>query len=124
MSKKEAPHIAKGKAGEDAAAEYIAAKGYRIVARNYRAGKGEIDIIAWAHDRLLVFFEVKTRKNDDFGGPESAISPKKRKLLLSTAGAYMDEVGYDWAVRFDVVAILLDQGGVREIRHHEDAFFS
>ncbi len=122
--KNEAPHMAKGRAGEQAAAEYIADKGYRIVARNYRAGRGEIDLIAWANDRLLVFFEVKTRKNDDFGGPESAISSQKRKMLINTAGAYMEEVGYDWAVRFDVVAILLDNGVVQEIRHHEDAFFS
>ncbi len=122
--KNEAPHMAKGRAGEQVAAEYIADKGYRIVARNYRAGKGEIDLIAWANDRLLVFFEVKTRKNDNFGGPESAISPKKRKILINTAGAYMEEIGYDWAVRFDVIAILMDKGQMLEIRHHEDAFFS
>ena len=118
-----APHLEKGEAGERIAAEYIAAKGYRIVAQNFRAGKGEIDLIAWANDQLLVFIEVKTRSDDRFGGPEEAVTLKKQKLLINTAGAYMEQIGYEWVVRFDVVAILMQQNKVLEIRHHEDAFF-
>ncbi len=122
--KPKAPHIEKGEAGEQIAAEYLEAKGYRIVARNFRAGKGEIDLIAWQNDKLLVFFEVKTRSNDHFGGPEEAVTLKKQKLLINTAGAYMEQIGYDWAVRFDVIAILMKDNTVLELRHHEDAFFS
>ncbi len=112
-----------GQLGEDAAAAYLMEKGYRIVARNYRAGRGEIDLIAWANEQLLVFFEIKTRSSEDFGGPEGAVSARKQHVIARTAGAYMVEIGYEWAIRFDVVAIIARDGQVREIRHHEDAFF-
>jgi putative endonuclease len=120
---KKAAHIEKGKVGEQLAAEYLTGKGYRIVVQNFRAGKGEIDLIGWWGDKLLVFFEVKTRNDDSFGGPEEAITVKKQKLLINTAGVYMEQIGYDWEVRFDVVAIILKKSTVVEIRHHEDAFF-
>lgn len=112
-----------GLQGEDLAAAYLAEKGYRIATRNYRAGRGEIDIIAWANDQLLVFVEVKTRASDAFDGPEGAITTKKQQMLLQTAGAYMLEIGYEWAVRFDVVAIVWPHSAAPVIRHIEDAFF-
>jgi putative endonuclease len=113
-----------GKIGENLAAEHLQAKGYRIAVRNFRAGRGEIDIIAWAPEgRLLVFIEVKTRKNDRFGGPEEAVTRKKQQMIARAAGAYMLQTGYDWAIRFDTIAVLLDDGRLREIRHIEDAFF-
>lgn len=118
-----AKHILKGQAGEQIAADLLISKGYTIAARNFRAGKGEIDIIAWQNNKLLVFIEVKTRTDDRFGGPEEAVTVKKQKLLARTAGAYMESIGYDWAVRFDVIAVLMDHDKVLEIRHHEDAFF-
>jgi putative endonuclease len=113
-----------GRRGEDLAADFLSQKGYRIVARNYRAGRGEIDLIGWWGERLLVFFEVKTRRSEAFGGPEEAVTPRKQRVLMRTAGAYMESIGYDWAVRFDVVAILLRDEVLLDIRHHEDAFFS
>jgi putative endonuclease len=113
-----------GSRGEDLACSHLEAKGYRIVERNYRAGKGEIDLIAWLGDQLLVFIEVKTRANESFGGPEEAVTRRKQHVLMRTAGAYMEAIGYEWAVRFDVVAIIMKNGQVREIRHHEDAFFN
>lgn len=116
-------HIETGKAGEAAAFEYLELKGWRIVERNWRSGRGEVDIIAWAHDRLLVFVEVKTRAGDGFGGPEEAVGAKKQDLLARTAGHYMEHIGYDWEIRFDIVAVLMKNGIVREIRHVEDAFF-
>ena len=113
-----------GKAGEDLAVGHLEARGYRIAARNFRAGRGEIDIIAWAPEgRLLVFIEVKTRKNDDFGGPEAAVTRKKQQTMARAAGAYMMQTGYDWAIRFDTIAVLLRDGQLLEIRHVEDAFF-
>lgn len=118
-----AKHILKGQAGEQIAVDLLLSKGYTIAARNFRAGKGEIDIIAWQNNKLLVFIEVKTRTDDRFGGPEEAVTVKKQKLLARTAGAYMESIGYDWAVRFDVIAVLMHHDKVLEIRHHEDAFF-
>ena len=58
-----------GKRGEDLATEYLMKKGYKILERNFRAGKCEIDIVA-KDGQKLVFVEVKTRKTDYFGQPE------------------------------------------------------
>jgi len=116
-------HIETGKSGELAAFEYLELKGWRIVERNWRSGRGEVDIIAWEHDRLLVFVEVKTRSGDGFGGPEGAVGAEKQDLLARTDGCYMEYIGYDWEIRFDIIAILMKNGVVREIRHIEDAFF-
>ncbi len=122
MSEKKPKHLITGENGEKIAEDFLTAKGYRVVERNYRKGRGEIDLIAWWGDRLLVFVEVKTRHHELFGGPEEAVTVKKQQLLARTAGAYMEAIGYDWAIRFDVVAVLLEKDAVREIRHHEDAF--
>lgn len=112
-----------GRRGEAVAVEYLQQKGYRIEALNFRAWRGEIDIIAWEHDRLLVFVEVKARASEAFGGPEAAVSYKKQQLMARTAGIYMEQIDYDWAIRFDIVAVLIKDDQVLEIRHIEDAFF-
>ncbi len=112
-----------GRRGESIAVEFLENKGYRVVALNFRAGRGEIDIIAWANERLLVFVEVKTRSGDGFGGPEDAVGLKKQDLLARTAGIYMEQIDYDWEIRFDIIAILMKNEQVLEIRHIEDAFF-
>ncbi|HNG90509.1 MAG TPA: YraN family protein, partial [Saprospiraceae bacterium] len=70
-----------GRIGETAAVRFLAEKGWRVVERNWRAGRGEVDIIAWAHDKLLVFVEVKTRSGDGFGGPEEAVDEKKQARM-------------------------------------------
>ncbi len=120
-----AKHLETGKLGETAAAEFLEKKGWRIVERNWRAGRGEIDIIAWANEKLLVFVEVKTRTGEGagFGGPEQAVDARKQELLARAAGAYMESIDYEWEIRFDVVAVILRNGKVLEIRHVEDAFF-
>jgi len=120
---KTAAHIETGRLGEAAAVTYLEGKGWRVAERNWRAGRGEVDIIAWAHEQLLVFVEVKARSGDGFGGPEDAVNAKKQDLLARTAGLYMEHIGYDWEIRFDIVAVLMRGDVVREIRHVEDAFF-
>ena len=67
-----AKHYDLGKKGEEIAANYLAEKGYKIIARNWRFGKDEIDIIA-EHDNFLVIIEVKTRSSSDYGEPEEAV---------------------------------------------------
>lgn len=119
-----AKHLETGKLGEMIATEFLEQKGWQIAARNWRSGRAELDIIAWPHDKLLVFVEVKTRSSEDFGGPEAAITAQKQHLMLRAAGAYMETIGYDWEVRFDTIAILLRHEKVLEIRHIEDVFFS
>lgn len=114
-----------GQLGEAAAVAYLERKGYRIASLNYRApaGRGEIDIIAWQRDDLLVFVEVKSRKGDIFGGPTAAVNARKMELMARTAGLYMESIGYEWAIRFDVIAVYIRQGMVRGIQHYEDVFF-
>ncbi len=114
-----------GKTGELIACQYLEGQGYEIVEKNFRAGKGEIDVIAWSpgKPRVLVFFEVKTRSSDFFGSPEAFVGKEKQRIVAATAGAYMQKIAYDWAIRFDIIAVLIRKSGVPDVRHIEDAWF-
>jgi len=120
-----AKHLESGQLGESAAAEFLEKKGWRIVERNWRSGRSEVDIIAWDDEEILVFVEVKTRtgENSGFGSPEEFVDAKKQYMLARAAGIYMESIDYEWEIRFDVVAVILAIGKVMEIRHIEDAFF-
>jgi putative endonuclease len=111
-----AKHLEKGKAAEDFAAKYLEEKGYKIIERNFRSGKGEIDLIT-LQNNWIVFFEVRYRKNNDYGYPEQTISNKKEKLLLDTSVEYCRLKNWEGNVRFDVIAL----SGVDEVVHLEDA---
>ena len=80
-----------GQIGENAAADVLRAKGYRILRQNYRCRYGEIDIIA---DKCgcLSFVEVKTRQGLAFGRPGEAVTEEKKRHLRKTAFCYMDEL--------------------------------
>lgn len=117
-----ARHNETGKEGEQMALELLRLKGYEIVAVNWRYKRLEIDLIARAGS-TLVFVEVKTRSYAYFGRPEAFIDNKKEKRLARAAAAYMQQSGHDWAIRFDVVAILCHKKKAWEIEHIEDAFF-
>ncbi len=113
----------KGDAGEDAAVSLLEQKGWKIAARNWRWKYGELDIVAWDTDETLVFVEVKTRSNENFGGPEAAMSVRKRNRIIRSAAAYMESVGYEWKIRFDLIAVIHNNDNLKDIRHIEDAFF-
>ena len=70
-----------GRLGEDKAAEFLLANGYKILARNYRIRGGEIDIVAFRRG-VLAFIEVKTRTGDAFGTPAQAVDEEKIKRFL------------------------------------------
>ncbi len=116
-------HLDIGTLGETIAVNYHEEKGYRIVRQNFRAGKGEIDLIAWSPEGCLVFAEVKTRSLDAFGGPEEAVDRKKQDMIARTAGSFMAQIGHEGEIRFDIISILLARGVLKSIRHAEDAFF-
>lgn len=97
-------HLRKGGWAEQEAATYLEAKGYRIVERNYRFGKGEIDIICWKNP-FLVFVEVKYRKNNDYGYPEDFVDARKLNRVKQTAVHFMSTKQYKGPVRYDVVSI-------------------
>lgn len=69
-----------GDYGENLVADLLRAKGYEIIARNYRKFFGEIDIVA-RNEELVAFVEVKTRKNKDFANPSEAVTFSKQAKL-------------------------------------------
>jgi putative endonuclease len=116
-------HLDIGKSGESIAINFLEEKGYRIIRQNFRAGKGEIDLIAWSPEGCLVFVEVKTRSLDGYGGPEEAVDRKKQVMIARTAGSFMAQIGHEGEIRFDIISVLLARGELKSIRHAEDAFF-
>ncbi len=121
-----ASHLALGAEGEARAARYLESKGYRIVARNVRAGGVELDLIL-RRGRTVIFVEVKTRRSLRFGPPELAVNAPKRARLVVGAAAWLREHGrgIDRA-RFDVIAWQVRGRGEEEdqwhVRHFENAF--
>ncbi len=111
-----------GKLGEDCAAEFLTAKGYTIVARNFRIRSAEIDIIARTDD-VIVFVEVKARSNIRHGLPVEAVTFRKQKKIIEAASVFLQDENFcNCACRFDVVEIFLSNGRVEEINHIENAF--
>ena len=112
----------KGKFGEDCAAKFLEAKGYSIVARNFRIRSAEIDIIAQL-DNLIIFVEVKARSNIRYGLPSEAVDFRKQKKIIKAAGVFLQDENFcNCACRFDVVEIYLDGEHIEEINHIENAF--
>ena len=111
-----------GDKGENYACDLLIEKKFKIIERNYRYGHGEIDIIAFDND-VLVFIEVKTRKNLEFGPAISAVTKGKQRQIRKSAEAYLIEQNIsDSDCRFDVIGVLL-QGNERAIIDHiENAF--
>lgn len=110
-----------GRYGEDAAATYLVARGYRIIARNFRTPVGEIDIIAQS-SRILIFAEVKTRRTLHFGSPQEAVGPRKQRQIIRSAQWYLSTGQHrGLQPRFDVIAILLLPSGP-QIEHIVNAF--
>lgn len=107
--------------GEDLALRYLIKHGYRLVERNYRTRRGEIDLIL-RKEGTLVFVEVKLRRGTGFGDPLEAVTPRKQATLRYLAERYLAVRDPDFdTVRFDVVGILASREGLR-IEHVEDAF--
>jgi putative endonuclease len=95
--------------GEALAARHLRAHGYLIRARNWRCGRGELDIVA-ERAQTIVFVEVRTRRSDAYGAPQESISAHKRATLIATAQAYLDQHDLrDAQWQIDVIAIELDQ---------------
>jgi len=111
-----------GKKGEQLAVEFLAKKGVQILERNWRYRRAEIDIIAKEGD-VLLFVEVKTRSDVYFGRPESFVSQRKRDLMADASAVYMEEIGHDWEIRFDIIAIIVHNEMHHSIDHIKDAFF-
>ena len=95
------------KIGESLAVEHLKARGCEILAQNYRAGRGEIDIVA-QDGEFTVFVEVKTRRSLRFGLPQAAVTLQKQRQISKVALAYLQAQNLlDEPCRFDIIAIHL-----------------
>ena len=118
-----AEHNDFGKLAEDMAAEFLVRKNYRILARNFRYQKAEIDIVA-EFDDLIVVTEVKARSYNTLIEPQEAVTKKKIKSIVMCTDFFMQDRTIDKEVRFDIITVLPDEKGVLQLTHIEDAFQS
>ena len=108
---------------EDAACRYICDNGGRIIERNYRAFRGEIDIIA-RDGKYLCFIEVKYRTGSRFGEAEAAVDYRKQRIICRVSDFYRLRFGISDSspIRYDVVAIKVDETSAIHIIWHKNAF--
>jgi putative endonuclease len=121
-------NVETGKTGENLACEYLLKNGYLILARNYKVGVDEIDIIARAKSGDLIFCEVKTI-NDKFGFsggfmPEDNLSPRKLRKMVRASRIFLSR--YPALLRnnegwqLDFIAIVLSSGRLTKLRHYQN----
>lgn len=120
MEKKNGTARSTGLDGEKLAEEYLKNKDFRVLERNYRHKRAEIDLIVRRND-LIVFVEVKTRKNKAFGNPEEFVSDLQAARIMEASESYLEKIEWQYQVRFDIVAITLKPK--LEITHFEDGIF-
>lgn len=118
-----AEHNDFGNLAEDLAAEFLTKKNYKILVRNFRFQRAEIDIVT-EFENLIVVVEVKARGNDVFMEPQEAVTKKKIKSIVMCTDFFMNHKNIDKEVRFDIISVLPDSSGKLQITHIEDAFQS
>lgn len=113
-------NIEKGKKGERVARDYLIENGYQILNTNYRNKIGEIDIIA-LNNNILVFIEIKTRTNINYGYAYEAVNFKKQRKILNTSLVYIKEKRLDdLQLRYDIIEVYMTNK--LSINHIENAF--
>jgi putative endonuclease len=104
-----------GKKSEEMAAQFLLSRGYRILERNYRTPRGELDLIALDGD-VLVFVEVKARRGVSFGEPQWAVNQRKRQHLIKASLFYLSRKRIQSRYcRFDLVVIQEGRDGQPQI---------
>jgi putative endonuclease len=119
----------RGSLGEQIAVDHLEARGYEIVARNYRTRFGELDVVA-ADAGALVFCEVKTRVAGGRTGPVmplDAIGGQKRQRIRRMAAQWLAESGAERPartdLRFDAIGVVIEADGrLVSLEHLEGAF--
>ncbi len=117
-----AEHNEFGHTGEEMAADYLRQQGYTIMDLNWRSGHKELDIVA-EKDNRLIFVEVKSRCNTNYGRPEDAVNNRKIRRIVLAADAYVRCYKLDLPVRYDIITVT-GKGSSARIEHIEDAFRS
>lgn len=115
--------VSLGKMGEEKATEYLLQHGYKIIERNFRCTLGEMDIIA-EEDGYLVFVEVRSRHDSNFGLPQETVNWVKQRKLKQLASYYLKiKKGWNRKCRFDVIGVIFDQQtDIKSIDLIKDAF--
>lgn len=100
-----------GKSGEELACNYLINKNYHIVERNFKCTQGEIDIIAFdKQNKEMVFIEVKTRTNFNYGVPSESVNKQKQRHLKNSIKYYLHSKKIeDIFVRIDVIEIVVNK---------------
>jgi putative endonuclease len=109
-----------GVRGESLAAEYLSRRGYKVLMRNYRTNRGEIDLVARLGD-LLVFCEVKTRSGSKHA-PHRQVTHQKQQRIRRAARSYLSHYATRPACRFDVISIVWSDDDQPKIEHLTNAF--
>ena len=106
-----------GKTGERLAVRHLRRQGFRILAKNWRSYRHEIDVIARERSTgTVVFVEVKTRSPGSFGRPADAVDANKRRFLRLAAESWLlQNGGSEQPARFDVIEVLLPEKTVNHI---------
>jgi putative endonuclease len=113
-------HRSIGFQGEEEAVRHLVENHYRILARNWQFHHLEVDIIA-ENDDFIVFCEVKTRKNNRYGEPETFVDMHKQRHLFAAADYYTRHYGIRKEVRFDILSVIRNEEGMH-VTHIPDAF--
>lgn len=111
-----------GQYGELVAASWVRAHGMRVLRSNFRWGDaGEIDLVCRQGD-TLVFCEVKTTTSPDSGAPARAVDRHKRQKQRSGALRWLQLLGREVPIRFDIIEVWLSPGQKPTVRHTPGAF--
>ncbi len=109
-----------GNLGENIAKEYLENKGYKIIDQNYKTKYAEIDIIA-ERKNVLVFVEVRTKTNEQFGTPEDTLTKAKLAKVKRNAIVYAAKNRWQGLCRIDAICIALNYGNiVKRMKHYEN----
>lgn len=108
-----------GAAGEQCAADYLSARGYTIVERNYRRRWGEADIIALGPDGTHVIVEIRSRSNRRYiVEAAQSVGPRKQRQLLRLAHGLISEHEVEIDLRVDVIVVTTDARGRLVVAAH------
>jgi len=119
---KMAAHNEFGKAGEQMAVEWLEQRGFRLISRNWKSGRFELDIVA-SRGEVLQFIEVKSRNDDQFGKPEDWVNRKKGNHLLTAGEAFQNKYPEWVQIQYDILSILLTPDGKKDFFFIEDVYW-
>lgn len=110
-----------GKLAENYVLNFFLQKNFTLISKNYRYKKFEIDIILKKND-LILFIEVKARKNNKYGNPEEFLSESQKNRIHLAAENFLFETKWEKNIRFDIASIFLDENKNFILEIFEDAF--